>query len=86
MWSMLRFFTLRNKNSAIESENNADNEKLLAIIEIVIIVFLTSFIPALIKLGRPPVSLDEVWVELLIALMASIYAYMRIRGIDLKKD
>jgi len=82
---MLRFFTLRNKNSAIESETNTENEKLLAIIEIVIIVFLTSFIPALIKLGRPPVSLDEVWVELLIALLASIYAYMRIRGIDLKK-
>ncbi len=83
---MLRFFTIRNKNSAIESNKNTENEKLLAIIEIVIIVFLTSFIPALIKLGRPPVSLDEVWVELLIALLASIYAYMRIRGIDLKKD
>ena len=83
---MLRFFTIRNKHSTIESGNNAENEKLLAIIEIVLIVFLTSFIPALIKLGRPPVSLDEVWVELLIALLASIYAYMRIRGIDLKKD
>ena len=82
----MRFYTLRNEKRTGESENNTNNEKLLAIIEIVLIVFLTSFIPALIKLGRPPVSLDEVWVELLIALLASIYAYMRIRGIDLKKD
>jgi len=86
MWSMLRFLTLRNRNSAIESGNNADNEKLLAIIEIVILVFLTSFIPALIKLGRPPTSIEEIWVELLVAILASIFAYMRIRGIELRKN
>jgi len=80
------FFTIRNENRANESERKANNEKLLAIIEIVIIVFLTSFIPALIKLGRPPTRIDEVWAELLAAILASIYAYIRIRGIDLKKD
>ncbi len=80
------FYTLRNEKIASESEKNVKNEKLLAIIEIVIIVFLTSFIPALIKLGRPPTSIDEVWAELLAAILASIYAYMRIRGIDMKKD
>ena len=84
MWSMLRFYTLRNEN--LTSESDIEKEKLLAIIEIVIIVFLTSFIPALIKLGRPPTSIDEVWAELLAAILASIYAYMRIRGIALKKD
>jgi len=83
---MLRFFTLRNENRASEPENNVENEKLLAIIEIVIIVFLTSFIPALIKLGRPPTNITEVWAELLAAILASIYAYIRIRGINLKKD
>jgi len=82
----MMFYTLRNEKRTSESENNEVNEKLLAIIEIVILVFLTSFIPALIKLGRPPTSIDEVWVELLVAILASIFAYMRIRGIELRKD
>jgi len=82
----LRFYTLRNEKRTSESERKANNEKLLAIIEIVIIVFLTSFIPALIKLGRPPTSITEVWAELLAAILASIYAYIRIRGINLKND
>lgn len=82
----MRFYTLRNEKRTSEVERNANNEKLLAIIEIVILVFLTSFIPALIKLGRPPASIEEVWVELLVAILASIFAYMRIRGIELKKD
>ena len=80
------FFTLKNEKRATESERKANNEKLMAIIEIVIIVFLTSFIPALIKLGRPPTNITEVWAELLAAILASIYAYIRIRGIDLKND
>jgi len=79
----MMFYTLRNENRA--SESDVEREKLLAIIEIVIIVFLTSFIPALIKLGRPPTSIEEIWVELLVAILASIFAYMRIRGIELKK-
>lgn len=82
----MMFYTLRNDKRASESENNAVNEKLLAIIEIVILVFLTSFIPALIKLGRPPTSIEEVWAELLVAILASIFAYMRIRGIELRKN
>ena len=80
----MMFYTLRNENGV--SESNVENEKLMAIIEIVILVFLTSFIPALIKLGRPPSSIEEVWAELLVAILASIFAYMRIRGIELRKN
>ena len=72
------FFTLR----AGGNSPNSDSEKLLAIVEVVIMVFITTFIPALIKLGRPPQSLEEVWAELLVALLASAYAYMRMRGIE----
>ena len=54
----------------------------MAILEIVAIVFLTTFIPSLIKLGRPPANLAEIWVELLVALLASLYAYARIRNIN----
>ena len=82
----MMFYTLRNEKRTSEFQRNAENEKLLAIIEIVILVFLTSFIPALIKLGRPPTSIEEIWVELLVAILASIFAYMRIRGIELRKN
>lgn len=76
------FYTIRAKDSAKEDINHKQ-EKMLATLEIVILVFLTTFIPALIKLGRPPANLAEIWVELLVALLACIYAYARIRNIDL---
>ena len=78
---MRLFYTIKNKRSAKKEDSN--NEKIIAIIEIVVLVFFTTFIPALIKLGRPPTSLSEVYVEILVALLASLWAYMRIRGIDL---
>ncbi len=76
------FYTLRAGANSPNSRKN--REKILAIIEIVALVFITTFIPSLIKLGRPPTSLDEIWVELLVALLASIYAYARVRGVDLE--
>ena len=79
----LRFFTLGNKKTANTSDEANDTEKLIAIIEVVVLVFITTFIPALIRLGRPPQSIEEIWVELLVALLASAYAYARIRGITL---
>jgi len=60
-----------------------ERDKLVATVEIVLLVFLASFIPALIKLGRPPTSIAEVWVEILVAVLASLYAYARIRQIDM---
>lgn len=83
------FYIVKGKNSVsakAEDENRKDNEKLLAILEVVALVFVTTFIPALIKLGRPPTSLAEVWVELLVAALASLYAYARVRGIDLDPE
>jgi len=74
------FYTLRARSN---SPNDGKNrEKILAILEVIIMVFITTFLPSLIKLGRPPTSLTEIWVELLVALLASAYAYMRIRGIE----
>lgn len=69
------FFTL-------SETNNGRNEKLLAILEVVIMIFITTFIPSLIDLGRPPQNLAEIWSELMVAIMASAYAYMRMRGIE----
>ncbi len=51
-------------------------------VEVVVMIFITTFIPSLIELGRPPASLDEVWVPFLVALLMSSYAYMRMRGIE----
>jgi len=78
------FYTVRGKASATRDseEEPKDLEKILAIIEVVIMIFIVTFIPGLIKLGRPPQSLEEVWIELLVALLASAYAYMRMRGIE----
>lgn len=72
------FFTVR----AQSNPSNGNSEKFWAIIEVVIMIFITTFIPSLIELGRPPTSLEEVWVPFLVALLMSAYAYMRIRGID----
>ena len=77
------FYTIRPRKSSGD-EDQGNDEKFRAIVEIVFIVFLTTFIPSLIKLGRPPTSIGEIWVELLVALLASLYAYSRIRGIDLE--
>lgn len=74
---MVIFYTVRGDNSSAK-------EKLIATLEIITLVFLTTFIPSLIKLGRPPTSIAEIWVELLVALLASVYAYSRIRGINLE--
>jgi len=78
----MRFYTIRNRSSAKTLEDK-ERDRLIAIIEIVVMVFLTTFIPALIKLGRPPTCIEEVWVEILVAVLASLYAYARIRQIDL---
>ena len=77
------FYTLRNSTGKTNSAKKTNNEKMIAILEIVAIVFLTTFIPSLIKLGRPPANLTEIWVELLVALLASLYAYARIRNINI---
>ncbi|GAH68551.1 unnamed protein product, partial [marine sediment metagenome] len=48
------FYTLRaGSNSPNDGKNR---EKILAILEVIILVFITTFIPSLIKLGRPPTS------------------------------
>ena len=78
----MRFYTIRNRSSAKTLEDK-DRDRLVATIEIVLLVFLASFIPALIKLGRPPISIAEIWVEILVAALASLYAYARIRQIDM---
>lgn len=78
----MRFYTIRNRSSAKTLEDK-ERDKLVATVEIVLLVFLASFIPALIKLGRPPTSIAEVWVEILVAVLASLYAYARIRQIDM---
>ena len=74
------FYTVRSENPGTNSE------KLLAIIEVVVMIFITTFIPSLIELGRPPTSLEEIWVPFLVALLMSAYAYMRMRGIELTPD
>ena len=78
----MRFYTIRNRSSAKTLEDK-ERDRLVATVEIVLLVFLASFIPALIKLGRPPTSIAEVWVEILVAVLASLYAYARIRQIDM---
>jgi len=76
------FYTVRAGSNSPNDEKNS--EKVLAILEVVALVFITTFIPSLIKLGRPPSGLNEIWVELLVALLASIYAYARVRGVNLE--
>jgi len=78
----MMFWTVRASGKSNTADNSGNSEKLWAIVEVVVMVFITSFIPALIKLGRPPVSLEEIWAELMTALLISAYAYMRMRGIE----
>lgn len=77
------FFTIANSNAAKDDEQRK-HEKIIAIAEVVVLVFLVTFIPSLIRLGKPPTCIEDVWVELLVAVLASLYAYARIRGIELE--
>lgn len=76
------FYTVRAKSSSSGAGENKNSEKIIAIIEVVVMIFIVTFIPGLIKIGRPPQNLEEIWIELLVALLASAYAYMRMRGIE----
>lgn len=71
----MMFFTL-------SETNNGRNAKALAILEVVVMIFITTFVPTLIDLGRPPENLPEIWSELWIAVLTAAYAYMRMRGIE----
>lgn len=61
---------------------NDNGNNWLAIVEVILMIFITTMIPSLIKLGHPPESFGEIYIEVLIATLASAYAYMRIRGIS----
>jgi len=72
------------------SENPGTNEesdkwliKVLIILEILIVTFLAGFIPHMIALGRPPTSIEEIWVPICSALLLALYAYARVRNIDM---
>jgi len=74
-------------------ENNPDNrdpvpsdwDTIALIAEDVIITFLITFIPELIRLGRPPVSIEEIWLPILASVLMAVYSYMRMRGIERAK-
>ena len=56
------------------------------ILEDMIVTFLVTLIPKLILLGRPPVSIVEIYVPLLSALLMALYSYMRARGIEPREE
>lgn len=60
-------------------------DKILLILEEVLITFFITLIPELIALGRPPQSITEIWISLLTSLLRAIYCYMRIRNIEKAK-
>ena len=76
------FFRLRASGNTTSADDGGNSEKFWAIVEVVVMIFITTFIPSLIELGRPPQSLDELWIPFLVALLMSAYAYMRMRGIE----
>lgn len=53
------------------------------ILEVLLVTFLISIIPELIALGRPP-TLIEIYVPILSAILMAIYAYIRVRNIDIE--
>lgn len=59
--------------------------KLLLIVEVMVVTFLICIIPDLIAIGRIP-TLDEVYVPILSAILMAIYAYIKIRDIDIETE
>jgi len=57
--------------------------KALLVLEIVVVTFLCSLVPDLIALGRPPTDITEVWGSILSAFLVALYAYARVRGIEI---
>ena len=57
--------------------------KALLVLEIVTVTFFIGLIPDLIALGRPPTSLTEIWQPVMSALLIALYAYARVRNIEI---
>ena len=68
------------------SPERASAQRWIAVLEVCVITFMVVMIPDLILLGRPPENLTEVWKPFLSALLASIYAYVRVKAIEIKNE
>ncbi|MBA7493303.1 hypothetical protein ES702_03861 [subsurface metagenome] len=66
-------------------DNLSTQDKVLAILEAVVVTFLLTFIPKMLVLGRPPISIEEIWEPLLTSVLMALYTYMRMRGIKPEK-
>lgn len=73
--------------------NSSDNEinmpnwlrKVLLIVELVIVCFLSSFLPDLLTIGYPP-TLEQLYKPIISALIVALYAYAKIRNISLEDE
>lgn len=74
------YATVHERPNTSSGTNKID--KLLAILEVILVTFIATLIPYLIELGRPPTCIEEVWVPVLSSILAAIYTYMRIRDIE----
>jgi len=80
----MRFYTVANESDGKDPAWER-LEYWIAIIEIVVVTFIVSLIPDLIVLGHIPNEWSELWEPFLSALLIAIYAYMRVRGIEVQK-
>jgi len=74
------FKVLASEKKDAANENSSD---IGLIIEVIIVTFLVSIIPQLIIIGRIPTP-EEIYVPVLSAILMAIYAYIRIRDIDVE--
>ena len=59
--------------------------KILLILELVTITFLSSFLPDLLSIGAVP-TLEQLYKPVISAFIVALYAYARIRKIPLEEE
>jgi len=79
--SYFQVLAANEKPSASKTQKNII--RALLVLEIVAVTFLMGLIPDLIALGRPPTSLTEIWQPIMSALLIALYAYARVRNIEI---
>jgi len=73
-------------NSKKSADNNSNRDKLLALIEYCIITYLSVFLPSLLRLRHIPRNIDEIYLEIIAALIATLYGYRRYKGIEIPEQ
>jgi len=76
-------YATQSKEGGGATRSPSSLEKLAGVLENVIVTFIITLLPELIKLGRPP-TFEEIYTPILSALLMAMYSYIRLRNLKIE--